>query len=82
MDTSDRSRDEALSPVAQVALEYRASAQRRGTLSPADSEAYRDAVYVMRRVEGRERKWIAQLLRISPSAVTRLIGRRTAEVTA
>lgn len=79
MDLQDRPTGEALSPVAQVALAYRAVIKERQTLSPADSEAYRTAVRIMRRVEGRERKWIARLLEISPSAVTKLLGRRTGE---
>lgn len=76
MDVLDRPGDEALSPVAQVALAYRAVIKDRGTLNPADSEVYRTTVRTMRWVEGRERKWIAQLLKISPSAVTKLLGRR------
>lgn len=81
MDGPDRIDDEALSPVARLALDHRATAQERGTLSPADSEAYRAAVHFMRRVEGRERKWIADLLRITPSAVTKLLSRRPTSAT-
>lgn len=81
MDVPDRPHGEALSPAAQVALAYRAVVRETQTLSPSDSEAYRTAVRVLRRVEGRERKWIAQLLRISPSAVTKLVGRRADTVT-
>ena len=81
MDVLDRPGDEALSPAAQVALAYRATVKDHNTLSPADSQAYRTAVHVLRRVEGRERKWIAQLLKISPSAVTKLLSRRPSATT-
>lgn len=76
MDVLDRPGDEALSPVVQVALAYRAVIKDRGTLASTDSAEYRSAVRAMRWTEGRERKWIAELLRISPSAVTKLLGPR------
>lgn len=82
MDVIDHA-DEALSPAARTALSYRASVVQRQTLSREDSAAYRDALRVMRRVEGRERQWIARLLGISPSAVGKLLTRKvTTEVSA
>lgn len=76
MEVQDRPAGEALSPAAQVALAYRATVKDQQTLSAEDSAAYRTAVHILRRVEGRERKWIAKLLKISPSAVTKLLSRR------
>ncbi len=77
MDVQDRPADEALSPAAQAALELRAAVQASQTLSSEDSAKYRATVHFMRRVEGRERKWIANLLGISPSAVGKLLTRKT-----
>jgi hypothetical protein len=68
----DHTTVEAQSP-ADVALAYRARIKTKLTLNEAESRVYRTAVRTMRRVEGRERKWIADLLGISPGAVDRLL---------
>lgn len=78
MDVQDRLADEALSPAAQAALRFRAAVQASQTLSPEDSAQYRAQIHFMRRVEGRERQWIAKLLGISPSAVGKLLTRKVA----
>lgn len=83
MEVQDRSADEALSPAAQAALEFRVAIQARQTLNSEASAEYRALIHFMRRVEGRERQWIAKLLGISPSAVGKLLTRKvTTEVSA
>lgn len=72
MEDQDHAGGETPSPAA-VALAFRSTARLRGTLSAAESQAYRAAVHAMRRKEGRERKWIAEWLDITPGAVSKLL---------
>ncbi|MGI5247620.1 hypothetical protein [Dactylosporangium sp. CA-139066] len=73
MEVLDHTAGETPSPV-DVALAFRAAVQQRQTLSPDESRKYRSAVRALRWSEGRQRSWIARLLGISPSAVTKLLG--------
>lgn len=72
MSDLDHTADGPESPV-DVALAYRALAKDKNTLKPHESSRYRAAVHTLRYGQGRQRKWIARLLDISPGAVSKLL---------
>lgn len=72
----------AITDPAERAVRLKAIARERGTLSAAESVLYRSTIAELRGNRERHRAWIADLLKISPGAVSRLLRTKKSEVAA
>lgn len=76
--------DEAIAAIADPmkrAQALRSIARTNGTLTPTQSEMYREAIAEMRGDDERKQTWIARRLGVSRQAVSALLRRRSASLT-